>query len=90
VKFPVRTLKDYQESISLDILANEHCKAVSNARCLIDDATLLIRNDRFLSALDFLCLAIEELAKAHLITRAVVFDAGDVDKWQWLRLAFHN
>lgn len=86
----MNTPKDYQESILLEILAYEHYKAVSDARHLMDDTALLMKEHRFLSALDCLWMAIEELAMAHLITKSVVFDDFNVEKWQWFRQAFHN
>ena len=84
----MKTPKNYDEEVPLDTLADGYCKSINNARRLIEDGEILINIGRYLSALNSFRLAIEELAKAHLINQAVLFDESD--KWKWFWSAFHD
>lgn len=86
----MKTPGNYDEAISLEILADGYCKCIINARRLIKEGEVLINCRRFIAAIDFFRLAVEELAKAHLINQAVVFDEDDKDKWRWFWRAFHD
>jgi len=80
----------YDEAVSLELLADGYCKSINNARRLIDDGEILINCERFIAAIDFLRLALEELVKAHLINQAVFLDENDKDKWKCFWRAFHD
>ena len=81
--------RNYSMAVSLEMLANGYCKSIKNAERLIKDSEILINFSRYLSAINSLRLAIEELAKAHLINNAVLFEEDDNDKWKWFWKAFH-
>jgi AbiV family abortive infection protein len=82
--------KNYDKPVSLVTLAKGHCKSVENARRLIDDSEILIKCGRYLSAINSIMLAIEELAKANLIDQAITFNENDKDKWKWFWNSFHS
>jgi AbiV family abortive infection protein len=86
----MKTPRNYYEAVFLEILADGYCKSINNARRLIDDGEILVKCGRFLPAINSFRLAVEELAKAHLINQAVVFDEDDKDKWKWFWKTFHN
>lgn len=71
------------EPLTLEELANGHCLAVANAFRLIQDGEVLLEAKKWLSAINLFKLASEELAKAHIITQASVFDESDSEKWEW-------
>ena len=86
----MRCPKNYNESVPLESLAEGHCKSIENARRLIDDGEILIKCGRYLAAINSIMLAIEELAKAHLIDQAIAFNDNDKDKWKWFWNSFHR
>ncbi len=86
----MKTHKNYDEAVSLEILADGYCKSINNAGRLIEDSEILINFGRYLPAINSFRLATEELAKAHLINQAVLFDEDDTDKWKWFWKTFHD
>ena len=86
----MKTPKNYDEAVSLEILADGYCKSINNAGRLIEDSEILINFGRYLPAINSFRLATEELAKAHLINQAVLFDEDDTDKWKWFWKTFHD
>lgn len=79
-----------EKIISLEELARGHCLAVGNADRLIKDGEVLINEGRYLSAINLFRLASEELAKAHMITNAAVFDESDQKEWNWFWNSFSD
>jgi AbiV family abortive infection protein len=71
-------------------LAKGHCLAVANARRLIVEGELLLKSGGYLSAINQFRLAVEELAKAHLISQASTFKETDTEKWKWFWAAFND
>jgi len=80
----------FDQVVPIPELAKGHCLAVENARRLIADGELLLSKGSYLSAINHFRLAVEELAKAHLITNAAVFKATDSEKWKWFWRAFND
>lgn len=78
------------KSIPLKELAKGYCLAVSNACRLVDDGGMLLREERYLSAINLFRLAAEEFAKAHIITNAAVISETDQEKWVWFYDSIHN
>jgi len=76
--------------ISTEELSKGYCKSFYNAVRLIEDGGILLRNDRFLSALNCFRLGLEELAKAHLVINASTFNESDEEKWEWFWKAFSD
>ena len=72
-----------KNSIDLDELSQAYCLAVANSYRLVEDAEKLFGNRRFLAAVASCKNAVEELLKAHLISKAVLFDENDAEKWDW-------
>ena len=83
-------MASFDYAVPVAELARGHCLAVANARRLILDGELLLNSGSFLSAISQFRLAVEELAKAHLITNASVFKTTDTEKWKWFWSAFDN
>jgi len=76
------------EPIALEELARGHCLAVRNAYRLIEDGEVLLSSNRHLSAINLFRLAAEELAKAHLITQAAIYDESNKEGWEWFWRSF--
>lgn len=79
----MRNRKKFENPLSLNALAEGYCKSIENAKRLIDDGEILVKCNRFLGAISSFRLAIEEMAKAHLINQAAIFDEHNSDKWKW-------
>lgn len=82
--------KKYDKPVSLQELVNGYCLSINNAIRLIDDAEILINNNRFVGAINYLILARQELAKSHLINNAIFIDENDKKKWKWFWMSFKN
>ena len=76
------------KAVPLEELARGHCLAVKNAYRLIKDGEVLLNDGRYLSAINLFRLASEELAKAHMITNAAVFEESDQKGWGWFWRSF--
>jgi AbiV family abortive infection protein len=86
----MRSRSKLENPLSLDALAEGYCKSIWNAKRLIDDGEILIKCERYLGAINSFRLAIEEMAKAHLINQAAIFDEQESDKWKWFWTAFRR
>ena len=76
--------------ISFRLLAEGYFKSIENGKRLIDDGQVLLRNGRYLGAINFFRLATEEIIKAHLLNQPVTYNEGELEKWKWLWHAFHS
>jgi AbiV family abortive infection protein len=83
-------MKKINKPISLELLAEGYCRSIENAQRLIDDGEILFKCSRYLAAINSFRLAIEEMAKAHLINQAIAYDENAKDKWMWFWNAFHS
>lgn len=76
--------------VSFRTLADGYCKSIENGKRLIDDGIVLLKNERYLGAINSFRLATEEIIKAHLLNQPVSYSEGDSEKWDWLWSAFRN
>lgn len=83
-------MEKLNKPVSLELLVEGYCKSIENAKRLIDDGKILFKCSRYLAAINSFRLAIEEMAKAHLINQAVAFDENAKEKWKWFWNAFHS
>ena len=75
-------MKNGSAPLSLEELANGYCLLMANGYRLIEDGEKLSAQKRFLGALGCFEAASEELARGHLLTRAVLLEDDDVDGWR--------
>jgi|GEM_PF-6142511 len=83
-------MKCKSRPLLLQMLAEGYCKSIENAKRLIDDGNVLIKNKRYVGAINSLRLAIEEIAKALLMNQAALFKKDDKQKWEWFWEVFFN
>jgi len=86
----VKIPKKYSQPLSLRELATGIYYSEKNAVRLIEDAEILIQNKRFLSAINCLRLAVEELMKSHILYQGTVYGDKPSSQWEWLWQAFTN
>ena len=80
----------FNQPVSLEVLAQGICACEENARRLIADAEVLIKSGGFLSAINLLRLAIEEMAKDHLLWQGATYGNQSSAEWEWLWDAFES
>ncbi len=83
-------MPSFDRPLPIRELARGHCLSVANADRLIRDGEILLNLGRYLSAINEFRLAVEELAKAHLMTQASKFRSSDAEKWKWFWKAFDD
>ena len=83
-------MPSFDRPLPIRELARGHCLSVANADRLIRDGEMLLSSGRFLSAINEFRLAVEELAKAHLMTQPSTLRSTDADKWKWFWSAFDD
>lgn len=77
-------------AVSFRVLAEGYCKSIANSKRLIDDGIILIKNERYLGAINSFRLATEEIIKAHLLNQPVAYGEEDHTKWEWLYTAIRH
>lgn len=82
--------KNFDKPVSLKVIAEGICLCERNAFRLIQDAEILINAERFLSAINLLRLAVEEMAKEHILWQSATYGNLPSTKWQWLWTAFSD
>ncbi len=82
--------KRFAESVSLEALAEGVFRCHGNAIRLATAAELLLDNGLYASCINTCRLAVEELAKAHLLTQGASYKNSDRSKWAWIWASFTN
>ena len=82
--------RKYNEPIASHELAKGIYCSEKNAVRFIEDAELLIQNKRFLSAINCLRLAVEELMKSHILYQGAAYSDKSSSQWAWLWQAFDD
>ena len=70
-------------SLTCERLADGFCLAIDNAYRLVEDGENLLRAQRYLGAIGLFTHAMDELMKAHVISRAPGFREDDASSWDW-------